>query len=129
MSKVFLGGTWNGTTWRNKLIPNLKINYFNPVVEDWTPQCQLTEEIEKENKCNIHLYIITSDMTGVFSIAEAINSSHNKNKYTIFQVMPDGFGRGQLKSLEAVINMVKQLGQIAFLSQSLDATIEYCNNL
>lgn len=30
--KVFLGGTCNGSIWREKLIPLLKIDYFNPVV-------------------------------------------------------------------------------------------------
>lgn len=40
--KIFLGGTCAGTTWRNELIPILDkflIKYFNPVVDDWTPQC------------------------------------------------------------------------------------------
>ena len=26
--KVFLGGTCNGSTWREKVIPNLKIDYL-----------------------------------------------------------------------------------------------------
>ena len=38
--KVFLGGTCNGSRWRNELIPLLECEYFNPVVEDWTPSCQ-----------------------------------------------------------------------------------------
>ena len=41
--KVFLGGTCNESTWRDDLIKALKINYFNPVVEDWTPDCQQEE--------------------------------------------------------------------------------------
>ena len=32
-NKVFLGGTCNNSTWRDELIPQLKIDYFNPVVE------------------------------------------------------------------------------------------------
>lgn len=43
MNRVFLGGTCADTTWRSELIPLLedkKIEYFNPVVEDWTPECQ-----------------------------------------------------------------------------------------
>ena len=28
MKKVFLGGTCNGSDWREKLIPKLKINYL-----------------------------------------------------------------------------------------------------
>ena len=43
-NKVFLGGTCNESTWRVELIPLLKIDYFNPVVEDWTPECQAEEE-------------------------------------------------------------------------------------
>lgn len=34
--KVFLGGTVNGSDWRDKLIKILDIDYFNPVVDDWT---------------------------------------------------------------------------------------------
>ena len=38
----FLGGTCAETTWRNELMPLLDdkgIEYFNPVVEDWTEEC------------------------------------------------------------------------------------------
>ena len=54
-AKVFLGGTCNNSTWRNRLIDNLKIDYFNPVVEDWTPECQAEEERQKNDECNIHM--------------------------------------------------------------------------
>ena len=40
--KVFLGGTCNNSIWRDVLIPLLTdngINYFNPVVDDWTEDC------------------------------------------------------------------------------------------
>lgn len=103
--KVFLGGTCNNSSWRSELIPMLCINYFNPVVEDWTPDCQQEEYRQKEQECNIHLYVITKEMTGVFSIAEVIDSVHS-NKETIFVVNPDGFDNRQLKSLQAVLDMV-----------------------
>jgi len=32
--KIFLGGTCNESTWRNRIIPMLEIDYFNPVVDD-----------------------------------------------------------------------------------------------
>jgi len=35
MKRVFLGGTCNNSKWRDVLIPRLKIDYFNPVVDDW----------------------------------------------------------------------------------------------
>ena len=38
MKKVFLGGTCNESLWRDKLIKKLEIDYFNPIVKDWTPK-------------------------------------------------------------------------------------------
>ena len=115
-NKVFLGGTCNESTWRDELIPKLEeidFDYFNPVVEDWIPECQEIEIYEKENNCNIHLYVITNKMKGVFSIAEAIESVFNKDKKTIFCVL-DGFDGDfpdyQVKSLEAVGRMVERNG-------------------
>jgi len=107
-ARVFLGGTCNETTWRDELIKLLEIDYFNPVVADWTPEHQKIE-IEEKEKCNIHLYLITKEMTGVFSIAEAVHSAHNKNVVTLLHIMPSGFDSGQLKSLDAVIDLVNSI--------------------
>ena len=113
------------------MIPKLEeidFDYFNPVVEDWTPECQEIEIYEKENNCNIHLYVITNKMKGVFSIAEAIESVFNKDKKTIFCVL-DGFDGDfpdyQVKSLEAVGRMVERNGG-KYVS-SLDKIIEILN--
>ena len=130
-NKVFLGGTCNDSTWRNKLIPLLKINYFNPVVEDWTPECQAEEERQKNEECNYQLYVITPKMTGVFSIAEVIESAITRKDKTIFCIIPkDGdseFDKGQLKSLNAVGNMVKKYKGI--WCKSLDEVANYLNKI
>lgn len=119
-NKVFLGGTCCGQDWRNTLIALIgKIEFFNPIVEDWTEECQQIEYDEKENKCNIHLYLINSNMKGVFSIAEAIDSVHNNNKYTILHIMPKGFDKQQLKSLEAVVKLIRKRGGISFISDDI----------
>jgi len=128
MNKVFLGGTCNGSTWRDEITPILQIEVFNPVVDDWDESCQKVEIVEKELHCNIHLYVITSDMTGVFSIAEAIESAHNPRKITIFHVLPDGFSKAQLKSLEAVIDMVLRLGGIAYIDLDLRRSARVINH-
>ena len=131
--KIFLGGTCAETKWRDELMPLLdrfSINYFNPVVEDWTPECQAVEIYEKENKCNIHLYVITNKMKGVFSIAEAIESVFNKDKKTIFCVLDDFDGEFpdfQVKSLKAVGEMVKRNG--GNYVTSLDEVVEILNNM
>ena len=129
MNKIFLGGTCNNSTWRSQIEKLLQVPMFNPVVSNWTKKCQEIEMDEKENKCNIHLYVITSEMTGVFSIAEVIDSVHNKTKITLLHVVPDGFNKVQLKSLEAVVNLVKLRGGIAFFNKNLNKTVEILNHL
>ena len=118
MQKVFLGGTCNESTWRDALIPMLKIDYFNPVVEYWTPECQL-EEIKQRQICDYCLYVITPKMTGVYSVAEVIDDSNKRPKKTIFCFLDYDilyFTDGQIKSLEAVGEMVTRNGGQFFRS-------------
>jgi len=129
MNKIFLGGTCNNSTWRSQIEKLVQAPMFNPVVDDWNEECQAIEMDEKENKCNIHLYVITSEMTGVFSIAEVMDSVHNKTKLTLFHVMPDGFNKVKLKSLEAVVNLVNLRGGKAYFNKDLKITVEILNNL
>jgi hypothetical protein len=129
-NKIFLGGTCAETTWRNELISKLNsIPYFNPVVEDWNEHCQEIEKHEKEHFCNIHFYCITKEMQGVFSIAEVVDSVHNKSKRTILHVIPIGFEKGQLKSLQAVVDLVNSRGGIAYIDNDLIRSarvLNYC---
>jgi hypothetical protein len=129
MSKVFLGGTCAESTWRNELTGLLDVNFFNPVVEDWTAACQENEEVEKKDFCNIHLYVITSEMIGVFSIAEAIESSMTQGKQTILHIIPEGFNEQQIHSFQAVCKMIIKHGGIAYIDGELARTarvINYC---
>ena len=114
MKKIFLGGTCNESTWRNKLIPLLEekgIEYYNPVVEDWTPEHQ-QEEYRQKEICDVHLYLITKKMKGVFSIAEAVASCQDASKLILFVFANfDGeFDEGERKSLDAVGNLIVKLG-------------------
>jgi len=127
MSKVFLGGTCAETTWRDELIKVIDVDYFNPVVHDWTPHCIKIENQEKSSLCNIHLYVITKEMVGVYSIAEVVESVMTKDKVTIFHVMPDGFDIAQLKSLKAVVGLVKGHGGIAYIDDDLHRTARVIN--
>lgn len=125
MNKVFLGGSIYGN-WRNEVITALPkdVEYFDPIVENWTPECKTMEDIEKEKFCNIHLYVINSAMTGVFSIAEAVDSTHIGKK-TIFQVIPEGFTKSQLASLQAVIDLINLRGGYAFIDHRITACVKH----
>ncbi len=127
MKKVFLGGTCNESTWRDDLIKNLEIDYFNPVVEDWTPEC-MAEEIRQRETCDFVLYTITPKMTGVYSIAEVVDDSNKRPENTLFCVLDyDGktFTASQWKSLQQVVEMVKRNGGKTFVS--LYSVAQYLN--
>lgn len=111
--RVFLGGTCGNSTWRGDLIPLLEsnnIDYFNPVVEGWTPECIEIEENEKDNICDVHLFLITSEMKGVYSIAEMMASIIQKDKKTLFVVISEGFNKSQIKSLVATSEIARKYG-------------------
>jgi len=130
-NKIFLGGTCGDSTWREEIIEALhpSILYFNPVVSDWTPECQAQEEEEKNQQCNIHLYVITSEMKGVFSIAEVVDSAYKRDKITILQVLSKDFDKHQLKSLQATCDLVKRVGGIAFIDDNLGRVLPILNNI
>jgi hypothetical protein len=130
--KVFLGGTCNGSTWRDELIPKLKIDYFNPVVDDWTPECQAEEERQKNEECKIHLYVITQQLKGVFSIAEMIESACNSEVVTVIYIQyEDGegcvFNKPMKMSLEATEKMAHKHG--AFIMNNLNDVATFLNTL
>jgi len=134
---IFMGGTCNESQWRESLkdeicrllkCPNnsydyllqeKKIDLFNPVVKDWIEECQ-KKEIEKRKTCDYVLYCITPKMTGVYSIAEAVHDSCVRPKKTLFcYINADGrdeFTEGQIKSLNAVSDLVSRNGATCFKS-------------
>lgn len=127
--KVFLGGTCAESKWREKLIPLLKCDYFNPVVEDWTPECQEIEEQEKRS-CMYHLYVITPKMQGVYSIAEAVNDSkENLLRTCVFCVTKEEDDRdwteGELKSLDATTKLIERNGGVVL--NSLEEVANFLN--
>jgi len=117
MKKVFLGGTCNESTWRNNIIVMLDIEYFNPVVPDWTESC-MEQEIQERKTCDFVLYTITPKMTGVYSIAEVVDDSNKRPEKTILILLRDDedlhFSQGQWKSLGAVAKMVTRNGGHVF---------------
>lgn len=142
MKKVFLGGTCNESTWRNDLIKMLKIDYFNPVVDDWTEECY-QEELKQRKECDFCLYVITPRMEGVYSIAEVIDDSNKRPNKTIFCVLTEDknpirdfifielpvpkltFNEAQMKSLDKVGVMVERNGGKYF--KSLEEVADYLN--
>lgn len=130
MKKVFLGGTCNNSTWRDELIPMLKIDFFNPVVDDRNDAAYKQELYEREH-CDFMLYVITPKMTGVYSIAELIDDSNKQPDKTVFCIITKDedelFSTPQLKSITAVGKMAKKNG--AMYCKNLREVATYLNQL
>ena len=145
MKKVFLFGSCNESAWRYELIKMLEIEYFNPVVDDWTEE-YYQEELRQREICDYCLYVITPRMKGVYSIAEVVDDSNKRPEKTIFCLLDydlsdykmkieDGkkvrryvemFDVSQLKSLDKVGVMVEKNGGKYF--RELREVAEFLNN-
>ena len=126
---VFLGGSCGSSKWREELIPLLKIDYFNPVVENWTPECQAAE-INARNNSDYVLYVISPKTSAVYSVAEVVDDSNKRPEKTIFCVLNEDedfrFEGHQIKALNAVSRMVSENG--ATVRCCLSEVAEYLNN-
>jgi hypothetical protein len=129
MKKVFLGGTVNGSKWRDEFMEHLTIDYFNPVVDDWNEEAQKRELQEREN-CDFCLYVITPKITGFYAIAEVADDSNKRAHKTVFCYIAKDeekeFSNVQIKSLEAVGKLVTSNGAKFF--KTLNEVWEYLNN-
>ena len=128
-NKLFLGGTCNNSTWRDKLISMLTCAYFNPVVPDWN-EVAYQEELRQRQSCDYCLYVITPNMTGVYSIAEVVDDSNKRPEKTLFCVLDTDtngeFNVAQMKSLMAVEKMIRNNGARVF--NSLEDIAKFVNN-
>jgi len=128
MKKVFLGGTCNGSKWRDSFIPELKLAYFQPQSDEWTP-AMMTEEIKERAECDFCLYVITPKMTGVYSIAEVVDDSNKRPGKTIFCYLTVDeqhlFSAAQIKSLEQTGKLIRANG--ATFLKDLAETADYLN--
>lgn len=118
--KIFLGGTCNDSKWRDRFTSMLLplVEYFDPIVKDWTPECQ-DEERRQRDVCDYCLYVITPKMSGVYSIAEVVDDSNKRPDKTVFCIQAyddsSAFSDSQWQSLMQVSEMVKQNGAKTFI--------------
>lgn len=130
---IFLGGTCNDPDWRSEFINQWKkINHpktqkyelFNPIVDDWTPECAKKDNQIKKN-AKINLFVITPQMTGPYSCLEAMYCTDNYDSKTVFVIYncENGFDTkpGLLKSLTECANLLKSKGAIVYNLEDKDA--------
>ncbi len=127
--KVFLGGTVNGSRWRDYLMPRLDVDYFDPVVKEWTEEAR-KKELRERKKCDYLLYVLTPKMTGYYSIAEVTDDSYRRPDRTIFCYLDNDDGEKftvqQKKDLKFLSRKVIENGAI-YLS-NLEDVAKYLNS-
>ena len=92
---VFLGGTCANSTWREELQGKLdpeRVETFNPVVPDWTPECQAEEDFHREHD-DICLYVITPEGEGFYSFVEVTDDSNKRPESTVLCVLTEANGK------------------------------------
>ena len=128
---VFLGGTCAKSTWREELDEKLdhdNISTFNPVVEDWTPECQAEEDMHREND-DICLYTITPEGEGFYSFVEVVDDSNKRPERTVLCVLTEANGKKfeghNLKCVLKTMKLVAKNGVVVV--ESLDELANYLN--
>ena len=75
VGEVFLGGSCNPTTWRRDVAMPIfeaaAVPFYNPQVDDWTPELVEIEARAKE-KAEVLLFVIDSQTRALASIVEAV---------------------------------------------------------
>ncbi|MBX2843758.1 MAG: TIR domain-containing protein [Flammeovirgaceae bacterium] len=127
--KVFLGGTVNGSKWRDSLIADLEIDFFNPVVEDWDEEAYKRELYERQH-CDFCLYVLTPKITGFYALAEVTDDSFKRPDRTIYCYLPkDGgekFNQEQIEAMEELGKRVEENGGIWY--HSLNEVANFLNS-
>lgn len=125
MPKVFLGGTCSGYKWREDFIPLLHHNYYNPIVKNWS-ETDRKREVWERQTADCVLYVITSGIKGVYSIAEVIDDSNKRPRKTVLCILTEGMDKQMAHSMEAVANLARENGIKVF--DNLKDTADYVNH-
>jgi hypothetical protein len=106
---VFLGGTVGNSTWRKSFTAALveagvdPNTIFDPVVPDWTPECQAAEDAAKATARFNLFYLCDPNQEGnpvsVYSLVEAVMGMYDQPSNTVVVFDNAGYGSHALKSL------------------------------
>lgn len=116
MVKVFLGGTCEGYDWRSEVIETTShvrnLELFNPIVEVWDEEARKRENDYKE-ECDICVFLVTPQMAGCYSIAEAVDMSNKHPDKTVFVYIPKlVVGKNMYTFTEKMEKSIKAVGEI-----------------
>lgn len=115
---MFMGGTCAGSTWRDELVTKLdakNIDAFNPVVDNWTPECQTLEDEHKEND-DILLFVLTPESKSIYSWVEVALAASKQPERTVLCVLRERDGKTyeghEEKAVLKSIKDIKETGTV-----------------
>ena len=128
---VFLGGTCADSTWREELLGKLdqeRVDAFNPVVPDWTPECQAVEDYHRETD-DICLYVITPEGEGFYSFVEVTDDSNKRPERTVLCILSEANGKKfEGHTLKCALKTAKLVAKNGvFVAENLDQVAAYIN--
>lgn len=127
--KVFLGGTVNGSKWRNIVKERITIDYFDPVVDEWD-DAAYERELSERRYCDYVLYVLTPKFTGFYAVAEAVDDSYQRPDRTIYCYLPEDDDE---KMSPELVKDFNELGEIVLKNggiwlSNLDEVISFLNS-
>lgn len=113
--RVFLGGTTNGSKWRDEIIDKLeddKIQFYKPLTTEWNEK-SYTNNLHERKSCDLNIHCITPMQVGFYSIAEVVDDAHIRPTKTIFMILDKDqnhkFNAAQKNSLAATSALLLKL--------------------
>ena len=111
------------------MLDSEKVAAFNPVVEDWNEQAQANEDWHKAND-DFCIYVLTPEMTGIYSIFEVADDSNKRPEKTIFCVLLERDGKTFSEGIQRSFLKIKKdlIKNGARVYESLEEIASFLNN-
>ena len=125
---VGLFGTCAESKWRDEIIPLLKCNYFNPVVDDWNEEAQVQEDLMRKT-ASLIAFTITPELEGFYSFVEMTQLALERPSHVVICFLEKygdkSFNASQIKSIEAISKLMD--GYKVPVLDSLEELAKYIN--
>ena len=127
---VYLGGTCNGSTWREdfKKLLSPAISVYNPVVEKQAYDFSDNRDIK--NDADFILYVLTPETRGFMSVANAVDMSNKKPDKLLFCYIENfhgmHFSEHNLGCMREIGRLIAENGGRTF--SSLEDVAKFLNN-
>jgi len=132
---IFLGGTAANSTWRTSFTEELVAagvspdTIFNPVVPDWTPECQAAEDAAKATAKYNLFYLCDPKQEGnpvsVYSLVEAVMGMYDQPSNTVVVFDNAGYSGHALKSLTKSEKDLRKRFPNGLIFGSRDAALDF----